>query len=150
MSKEVDQNKLQRRGKGQGRVVWRGGRELGVRDNFKYHLCPSVKRGVRMVRPCRKKCSGGLRYQCALALSGGRAGCLVPQQPPTPSAEVDGVLLWKHGYEHFYHNQHIYIRHEETNEINCIFKFWIPFLFSYPQSGFIQYSVCLFWLDFPV
>lgn len=41
---------------------------------------------------------GGLRDQCALALSGGRAGCLVPQQPPAPSAEVDGVLLWKHGY----------------------------------------------------
>lgn len=41
---------------------------------------------------------GGLRYRCALALSGGRVGRLVPQQPPTPSAEVDGVLLWKHGY----------------------------------------------------
>lgn len=41
---------------------------------------------------------GRLRYQCALALSGGRVECLVPQQPPTPSAEVDGVLLWKHGY----------------------------------------------------
>lgn len=59
---------------------------------------PQLKRGVRVARPCRKKCSGGLRYWCALALSGGRAGCLVPQQPPTPSAEVDGVLLWKHGY----------------------------------------------------
>lgn len=81
-------------------MVWQeGGRESGgVGDNFKYHLCPSVKRGVRMAHPCRKKCSGGLRYQCALALSGGRVGCLVPQQPLTPSAEVDGVLLWKHGY----------------------------------------------------
>lgn len=83
-----------------GRVIWQEGGvgEGGVRDNFKYHLCPSVQRGVRMARPCRKKCSGGLRYRCARALSGGRVGCLVPQQPPTPSAEVDCVLLWKHGY----------------------------------------------------
>lgn len=83
-----------------GRVVWQeGSRELGgFGDIFKYHLCPSVKRGVRMARPCKRSVRGGLRYQCALALSGGRVGCLVPQQPPTPSAEVDGVLLWKHGY----------------------------------------------------
>lgn len=48
--------------------------------------------------------------------------------------------------EHFFlsiflnHNQHIYIRHEETNEINCISKFWIPFLFSSPSVG--AHSVC--------
>jgi len=81
---------------------WFGRKEAGNREVSGIILsitcAPQLKRGVRMARPCRKKCSGGLRYQCALALSGGRVGCLVPQQPPTPSAEVDGVLLWKHGY----------------------------------------------------
>lgn len=65
MSKEVDQNKLRRKGereegRGEG-AVWQegGGKAGGVRDNFKYHLCPSVKRGVGMARPCRKTCLGG-------------------------------------------------------------------------------------------
>lgn len=41
------------RGEGEGGAVgW---------DNFKYHLCPSGKRGVSIARPCRKKCSRGLR-----------------------------------------------------------------------------------------
>lgn len=87
MSKEVDQNKLRRKGKGGGGAVRQegGGKPGGVRDNFKYHLCPSVKRGVGMARPCRKTCSrkGGLRYQCALALSGGRVGW-VPSATTTP------------------------------------------------------------------
>lgn len=52
------------------------------RDNLKYHLCPSVKRGVRKARPGKRSVGGGgTEVSCALALSGGGVRCLVPQQP---------------------------------------------------------------------
>lgn len=74
--------------------------------------------------------------------------------------------------EHSYHNQHIYIRHEETNEINCIFRvldsfplltptvrvhsvFCVPFLARFPcvnkfkhQVIFVGYRECLLFKSF--
>lgn len=87
---------------------------------------------------------GGLRYQCALALSGGRAGCLVPQQPPAPSAEVDGVLLWKHGYTQALLPQSTYLHSawKKKNE-NCIFTFLDSFPFFFPKINASQGSLSM-------
>ena len=82
----------------------------------------------------KRKCSGrgggvgweGSEVSVRAGAQWGQGGApSATTNPPTPSAEVDGVLLWKHGYTQalFFlfslnHNQYIYIRHEETNEIN--------------------------------
>lgn len=101
MSKEVDQNKLEEgRGGAWGGLV--GRKEAGDRWMSGIILSitcvPQLSAVLGRRAHVERSVRGGLRYQCALALSGGRVGCLVPQQPPTPSAEVDGVLLWKHEY----------------------------------------------------
>lgn len=134
-SKEVDQNKLQGgRGGGSlaGRGQWDGWAVVVGGGVFQSMGCaPQFERRVSDGMPVQKEVfqvgwglgglGGGrvLRYQCTLALSGGRGGGCVGgrgahchtqgkgeenkqtnKQGPTaaPSAEVDCVLLWKHGY----------------------------------------------------
>lgn len=46
--------------------------------------------------------------------------------------------------EHFYHNQHIYIRHEETNEIKIVYlSFGFLSFFVAPQKSGVHSVSCV-------
>lgn len=97
-----------------------GGKTQEIRSNhFKYHLCPSVKRGGA---PRLERSVQGTEVLVRAGTQWGLGAAISATTPPTPSAEVDCVLLWKHGYtQALLPQSNIFTFGMETNEINDYF-----------------------------